>query len=288
MSWWRFGGWWQWARTQKGTGRGTEVVGAGRAAVGGRGPTASNPDAVAAGTAGTADGVEAAGRRWVVVDVEASGLDAGADRLLAIAGLAIRFRGSEPWLQLADSFEVILRQDEGGGAAEARLGGAEGVGSDAVIETAPDTAIDRANILLHGIGVGAQRGGVPPDDALGAFRDWVRDSPIVGYHAAFDQTLIQRYCAKHLGKRLDNSWVDLEHVVLLVVPGLPDRSLDSAMARLGVTCARRHQAAADTLATAEVLLRIWPLARAEMGGRNDFASFRRLAARHHWLPRAGA
>lgn len=237
---------------------------------------------------GKADGVAAAEPRWVVVDVEASGLDAGADRLLAIAGLAIRFHAGEPRLQLADSFEVILRQDEEGGAAEAGVGGGRWDGSDAVIETAPDTAIDRSNILLHGIGLGAQRGGVPAGDALGAFGDWVGDSPIVGYHAAFDQTLIQRYCAKHLGRRLDTSWVDLEHVVLLVVPGLPDRSLDSAIARLGITCPRRHQAAADTLATAEVLLRIWALAKAEMGGRSDFESFRRLAARHRWLPRAGA
>ena len=136
--------------------------------------------------------------------------------------------------------------------------------------------------------LGAQRGGVPAEDALAAFQEWVADSPIVGYHAAFDQTLIQRYCAVHLGRRLDNGWADLEHVVLLVVPGLPDRSLDSAMARLGVACLRRHQAAADSLATAEVLLKIWSRAREQMGGRTDFKAFGRLAARHHWLPRQGA
>jgi DNA polymerase III subunit epsilon len=215
-----------------------------------------------------AGGATAADPRWVVVDVEASGLDAASDRLLAIAGVAVRFRSGEPWLQLADSFEVILRQEEGVGGEE--------------------TAVDKPNILLHGIGVGAQRGGVPTEVALAAFRGWVADSPIVGYHAAFDQTLIQRYCARHLGRRLDNAWADLEHVVLLVVPGLPDRSLDSAMARLGVGCLRRHQAAADSLATAEVLMKIWRRAREQMGGRTDFKAFRRLAARHHWLPREGS
>lgn len=205
--------------------------------------------------------------RWVVVDVEASGLDPVADRLLAIAGIAVRFRLGQPRLSVADSFEVILRQEQA----------ADGAGA----------AIDKSNILLHGIGLGAQRDGVAPAMALAAFRDWIADSPVVGYHAAFDRTLIQRHCVAHLGGRLDNGWADLEHVVQLVVPGLPDRSLDAAMARLGVTCPRRHQAAADSLATAEVLLKVWPLARPQMGARADFKAFRRLAARHRWLPRHG-
>lgn len=203
--------------------------------------------------------------RWVVVDVEASGLDPANDRLLAVAGLGIRFHEDVPRLQLADSFEVILRQDETAGAG----------------------MVDKPNILLHGIGVGAQRTGTPPQEGLEAFRQWVGDAPIVAYHAAFDRALIQRYCASFLERRLDNAWVDLEHVVLLVVPGLPDRSLDAVMSRLGIDCPKRHQAAADTFATAEVLLRIWPLARAQMGGRSDFTAFRRLAGRHQWLPRPG-
>ena len=204
-------------------------------------------------------------RRWVVVDVEASGLDPGHDRLLAIAGVGVDFHEGVPRLRLADSFEVILRQE--------------------VADVAD--GIDKSNILLHGIGVGAQRSGVPPREGLRAFRQWLGSAPVVGYHAAFDRTLIQRYCASHLGRRLVNGWVDLEHVVLLVVPGLPDRSLDSAMAHFGISCPKRHQAAADALATAEVLLRIWPLAKPQMGGRSDFKSLRRLAARHHWLPNPG-
>lgn len=202
-------------------------------------------------------------QRWVVIDVEASGLDPNHDRLLAIAGLGLGFERGAPVLQLADSFEVILRQE--GSAVE--------------------TEVDKPNILLHGIGVGAQRGGTPSRDALEAFRLWLAGAPILGYHVAFDQTLIQRYCSSHLGRRLSNQWVDLEHVVRLIVPELPDRSLDAAMAHFGVTCSVRHQAVADALATAEVLLHSWPAARAQMGGRSDFRSLRRLAARYRWLAR---
>ena len=119
-------------------------------------------------------------RRWVVVDVEASGLDAESDRLLAIAGVAIRFDQTPPALVLADSFEVILRQDD------RPLG----------------EAIDRDNILLHGIGVSSQQNGMPPQEALAGFRDWAGNAPILGYHVDFDRTLIQRECRRLLKRRL--------------------------------------------------------------------------------------
>lgn len=203
--------------------------------------------------------------RWVVVDVEASGLEAETDRLLAVAGVAVRIERARPRLQIGDSFEVVLRQEA----------------------PAAGESLDRENILLHGIGVGAQQAGVAPAEALGAFWRWVGDSPLVGYHASFDRTLIQRYSAATLGNRPGNPWIDLEHIVRLVLPGLRGRSLDAAMERLGVQCLRRHQAAADALATAEVLLRVWDRALAETGGRTDIGAFERLAARHRWLAPGG-
>lgn len=204
-------------------------------------------------------------RRWLVVDVEASGLVAEKDRLLAVAGVAVLIERGVPRLAIGDSFEVVLRQE----TPEA------------------GTEVDRENILLHGIGVAAQQAGVAPREALAGFWRWVGNDPIIGYHAAFDRTLIQRYSAAYLGHHAKNRWIDLEHVVRLVVPGLPSQSLDAAMERLGIHCLRRHQAAADALATAEVLLRVWDRARAEMGDRTDIVAFSRLAARHHWLPKAG-
>ena len=53
--------------------------------------------------------------RWVVLDVETSGLDIHRDRLLAIAAIAIRVDWASKTLRvdLGDSFEVVLRQDEG-------------------------------------------------------------------------------------------------------------------------------------------------------------------------------
>jgi hypothetical protein len=65
-------------------------------------------------------------RRWVVLDVEASGLDAAHDRLLAIAAVGVHIDADRAGIVLADSFEVVLCQP------------------------ADDMPPDKANIVLHG------------------------------------------------------------------------------------------------------------------------------------------
>jgi DNA polymerase III subunit epsilon len=196
--------------------------------------------------------------RWVLLDVESSGLDPTRDRLLAIAAIALTRQAGAPRLALGDSFEVLLRQ--------------------------PDAPVDKANILVHGIGVGAQRDGAEPAQALAAFERWVGRSPLLGFHVAFDEALIQRAMRATLGRALANPWIDLADVARVVRPDVTGRSLDEWMDALGVRCAVRHQAAADTLATAELLLKLWPQVLAQRQG-DDWRALSRLAAQRRWLPR---
>ncbi len=196
--------------------------------------------------------------RWVLLDVESSGLDPTRDRLLAIAAIALTRQGGAPRLVFGDSFEVLLRQ--------------------------PEATVDKANILVHGIGVGAQRGGTEPAQALAAFERWVGRSPLLGFHVAFDEALIQRAMRATLGRALANPWIDLADVARVVRPDVAGRSLDEWMDALGVRCAVRHQAAADTLATAELLLKLWPRVLAQREG-DDWRALTRLAAQRRWLPR---
>jgi DNA polymerase-3 subunit epsilon len=199
--------------------------------------------------------------RWVVLDVESSGLDTRHDRLLAIAAIAVRHDpGSAPRIVLGDSFEVVLRQ-----AGESLA------------------SADKANILLHGIGVGAQRQGVAPDEALQAFERFVGSSPLIAFHAAFDRAMIDRACDQHLQRRLSNAWLDLEPVAAVLHPSVRARALDDWLAHFGIDCAVRHQAAADTLATAELLLKLWPAVRQQVRAPG-FAALADLAAQRRWLP----
>jgi len=195
-------------------------------------------------------------QRWVVVDVETSGLDIRHDRLLAIAAIALRLNGeSTPRIVLADSFEAVLRQD-----------------------SAP---ADKDNILLHGIGVGEQRAGAPAAEVLAAFEHWLADAPLIAFHAAFDQTMIQRTMQAARGRMLANPWLDLEPVADTLHPGVGGRVLDDWLAHFGIDCAVRHQAAADTFATAELLLRLWPAVRSHRC--TNFAELRQLAGHRRWL-----
>lgn len=194
--------------------------------------------------------------RWVMVDVETSGLDAARDRLLAIAAIGLRVDWTTRRLSvpLGDSFEAVLRQD---------------------------TPSTRDNILLHGIGVQRQREGVPPAKALAAFTAFAGDAPLLAFHAAFDQALLGRY-ARAAGQALANRWLDVEHLCAVVQPGVRARALDDWLAHFGIRCSRRHEAIADTLAECELLLRIWPGVARECGSWRDVE---RLAARHRWLRR---
>lgn len=198
--------------------------------------------------------------RWVVLDVESSGLDARRDRLLAIAAIAMHMDGARPRIAIGDSFEVLLRQ--------------------------PAAEPDKANILLHGIGVGAQRAGLEAREALEGFRRFIGDSPLIAFHAAFDEAMILRAFDALGAPRPRNPWLDLEPVAAMLHPSVRARSLDGWLAHMHIRCAVRHQAAADTMASAELLQKLWPAAQREIGATVRFAALSRLAAQRKWMPRS--
>jgi DNA polymerase-3 subunit epsilon len=195
-------------------------------------------------------------RRWVVVDVESSGLDLANDRLLALAAIGLELDGdATPRIRLADSFEAVLQQ-----------------------AVAP---ADKPNILLHGIGVGEQRAGAPAEEVFNAFERWLADAPLIAFHAAFDEAMIRRAMKAALGRTLPNPWLDLEPVADALFPAVGGQALDDWLLHFGIDCSVRHQAAADTLATAELLLRLWPALRRQHC--TSFAKLRQLAKQRRWL-----
>lgn len=196
--------------------------------------------------------------RWLVLDVEASGLDAANDRLLAIAAVAVHRHDGRARIALADSFEVVLRQP---GAA---------------------AAPDKPSILQHGIGVAAQAAGAEPAQALDAFARYAARSPLLAYRAAFDRTLIERACAALGRAGPANPWLDLAPLAAVLHPQVAARSLDDWMAHFGIRCAQRHRATADALATAELLLHLWPALCAQLG-EPGIDGARKLAAQRRWL-----
>jgi DNA polymerase-3 subunit epsilon len=193
-------------------------------------------------------------QRAVVVDVEASGLDPMHDRLISIGAVGVR----AGLVHHDDAFEVLLRQEEASG---------------------------EANILVHGIGGTAQLAGREPSAALLEFLEFAGKAPLVAFHADFDRILIERATVAALGIKPDNRWLDLALLAPALFPDQPDgaRTLDAWLQRFGIENYARHDALADALATAQLLL----VALAEAGrlGLVTWAQLARLQEGQRWLAR---
>jgi DNA polymerase-3 subunit epsilon len=202
--------------------------------------------------ASTHQPVEAA--RFVVVDVETSGLNPFRDRLIAIGAVVVAGR----LLHFNDSFEVVLRQD-----APSEIG----------------------NILVHGIDGTTQQSGVEPAQALLRFLDYAGMSPLVAFHADFDRVMIERASRDTLGTQPKNAWLDLAYLAPALLreraPGA--RSLDDWTAAFGLENPARHNAVADALVTAQLLQMV--LAAAESQGLRTCADLVALESSERWLGR---
>jgi DNA polymerase-3 subunit epsilon len=163
--------------------------------------------------------------RFVVVDVETTGLNLMTDTLISIGAVAV-VNGR---VALADSFSVVLQQR---------------------------TSSRKENILIHGISGSAQREGVPPADALLAFLEYLGKSPLVAFHVAFDETMIKRALRQYLGVSFKHPWLDLAYVLPALHPDLTrsHRALDDWSNHFDIRNDDRHNALADALATAQLLL----------------------------------
>jgi len=197
--------------------------------------------------------------RWIMLDVETSGLDMKNDSLLAIAAVAMRidWKTKSLSIDIGDSFEVVLRQKQ---------------------------SSSKANILLHGIGSQKQQEGIEPKAALMAFNAYVGSSPLLAFHAAFDETMIKRHQRQNKVPEAQNVWLDLDHLCAVTYDHVPARALDDWMAYFDIVCVARHHAAADTMAECELLQRIWPKVSAQCSQWKDVEN---LANHHRWLGRNG-
>lgn len=169
--------------------------------------------------------------RYVVVDVESTGLDLNRDRLIAIGAVVVE--GGK--IVLRESFEIVLRQDK--------------------VST-------KDNILIHGIGGEAQREGVAPVEGLLDFLEFLGKMPLVAFHVTFDQTMIRRALDDYLGLDFKHPWLDLAYVMPGLLPEYARRyrALDDWSGYFRISNYARHSALADALATAQLMLAALPLA----------------------------
>ncbi|MBV4479776.1 3'-5' exonuclease [Pseudomonas khavaziana] len=171
-------------------------------------------------------------QRWVVVDLETSGLNLNRDQVLSIGAVVIE-DGAVDFSQL---FERTLQRT--------------------------DTKLS-PSVLIHGLGPGAIAAGSDPAEALLDFMTFVGDSPLLAFHAPFDQHMLGRALKDSLDYRMAHSVLDVADLAPLLCPDvtLREAGLDDWLNHFKLQAGERHHASADALATAELMLILFSRAR---------------------------
>ena len=171
-------------------------------------------------------------QRWVVVDLETTGLNLNRDQVLSIGAVVIE-DGAVDFSQL---FERTLQRS--------------------------DTKLS-PSVLIHGLGPSAIAAGSDPAEALLDFMAFVGDSPLLAFHAPFDQHMLGRALKDSLGYRLAHPFLDVADLAPLLCPDttLREAGLDDWLNHFKLQAGERHHASADALATAELMLILFSRAR---------------------------
>ena len=193
-------------------------------------------------------------QRFVVLDLETSGLNMRRDQVLSIGAVVIENGG----IDLSRQFECTLQRD--GHRAS-------------------------ASTLIHGIAPSEIANGIEPVEALLSFMEFVGDSPLLAFHAEFDQRMLARALKQSLGYRLRHAFFDVAEIAPLVCPQakLNHAGLDDWTQYFGLQVQQRHHASADALATAELALILFSKAR-QQGLDSLPALLQQLKSRRRQLP----
>ncbi len=171
-------------------------------------------------------------QRWVVVDLETSGLNLNRDLVLSIGAVVIE----DGAIDFAQQFERTLHRSQQ--------------------KVSP-------SVLIHGLGPSAIAAGCDPAEALLDFMEFVGDSPLLAFHAPFDQHMLTRALKDSLGYRLQHTFLDVADIAPLLCPQAHFREagLDDWINHFRLQVGERHHASADALATAELALILFSRAR---------------------------
>jgi DNA polymerase-3 subunit epsilon len=168
----------------------------------------------------------------VVLDLETTGFNLQRDVVLSIGAVVIE----DGAIDLSQQFErTLLRSDH---------------------KISP-------SVLIHGLGPSAIAAGSEPAQALLDFMEFAAGSPLLAFHAGFDQHMLCRALKESLDYRLPQRFIDVAQMAPLLCPQaeLRNAGLDDWVAHFGLQVAARHHASADALVTAELALILFSRAR---------------------------
>ncbi|OLS64553.1 3'-5' exonuclease [Pseudomonas putida] len=198
-------------------------------------------------------------QRWVVLDLETSGLNVNRDQVLSIGAVVIE----DGAIDFSQQFERTLHRHDH--------------------KLAP-------SVLIHGLAPSAIAAGCDPVEALLDLMDFIGDSPLLAFHAGFDQRMLGRALKDSLGYKLQHPFMDVAELALLLNPDvvMRDAGLDDWVAHFGLQVEERHNASADAQVTAEIALILFSQARRQLLDspaqlEQRLQGWRRKRQQHHGL-----
>jgi DNA polymerase-3 subunit epsilon len=175
--------------------------------------------------------------RFVVVDLETTGLDLKTDRVISVGA----FRIENGRIRLGDSFHELVD---------------------------PGRDIPAESILVHGIVPDRIENARPAWAVFDDFIDYLGQDVLVAHHARFDLYFLNRVMRRRYGFKIQNPVLD---TILMCRHALPDPdfigvqrearrcSLDALIQHFNLDVPERHTALGDALATALIFQRLAPL-----------------------------
>lgn len=193
--------------------------------------------------------------RFIVIDVESTGLDPHRDEILSVGLVPASMRGVE----VGEMDEVLLHRES--------------------------RTVDKENLVIHGITPTESAAGVDTDEALATVLERIGKSWLVAFHADFDRTILARALKRRLGVKLKNPFLDLAWLLPALYRQEQHhlRTLDDWLMRFAIAAPARHRASADAFVTAELLL--VALSEARRQGREDVEALAVIAEAEAGLER---
>lgn len=124
----------------------------------------------------------------------------------------------------------------------------------------PGRPIPLRATAVHGISDAMVADAPDPVQAIARFHGFAEGAVLIAHNAPFDMTFLRRR-EEQIGRRFDNPILDTVLLSAVVYGRTESHSLDALAHRMGVTIPQeaRHTALGDTIATAEVFLKLLPI-----------------------------
>ncbi|MDR0997200.1 MAG: 3'-5' exonuclease [Zoogloeaceae bacterium] len=162
----------------------------------------------------------------VSVDCETTSLNVAQAEILSIA--AVKVDMARARIHSSSAFNVLVR---------------------------PEARPDGDNVRIHGLRPADVKAGLPPEEALTAFLEFLGGRTLLGYYLEYDVAMLNKYVKPLIGAKLPNRQIELSSRYydwrLARFPNAHvDLRYDTLIAELGVPALPRHDAMNDAITVA--------------------------------------